>query len=117
METFPLQGRQDSKFFSISQTDVAIVGKLEGGYEKTRPRTTRKPRRIFKTGFTHLTQVEQETLQAFYETVGKFEIFQWSHPLTNEVIECRITDWPAAKYAGVGGYHVFDWAGITIKEA
>lgn len=113
---FPLQRRQDSKYFSLGQTDVAIVGSMEGGYDVTRPRTTRKPRKLITTGFTDITEAERVVLEQFYEQVGKYGEINYTHPVTGQELLVRITDWPEAKYVGVGGLHVYDMPNIKLKE-
>lgn len=116
MEVFPMQDKQDSKYFDFMQEDVAIVGSMEGGYDITRPRTTRKPRRIFTTGFTHITELRRHILESFYNEHGKYKSFLWTNPVSLEEMTVRIVEWPKAKYVGIGGYHVWDWSGIKLKE-
>lgn len=113
---FPLANRQDSSFFSIAQEDVTVTGSLEGGYETTRPRTTRAPRKSFTTGFTEILHADVQTLQAFYDTVGKHSTVNYTHPITSVVTVCRIKDWPAAEYTGAGNRNTFNFGPITLKE-
>ncbi len=113
---FPLQSEQDSKYFSIGQEDVAVKGSLEGGYEHARPRTTRKPRKTFTTGFTKLTEAQRVQLESFFDAVGGYGDIDWSNPVTGEALVVRIQTWPTFQYVGAGGYHLYNHAKIVLKE-
>lgn len=113
---FPSQSKQDAKYFATSQEDVAIIGSMEGGYDTARPRTTRKPRKMWVTGFTEITNAQKIALDAFYDTVGKYGLVTWTHPVSGVVYTVRITEWPEAKYAGHGPYVAWDYAPIKLKE-
>lgn len=113
---FPLAAKQDSKYFSSGQENIAVTGSLEGGYTHSRRRTTRPPRKTFTTGFTHLTQPEIDTLAAFYDSVGQFGHFEYAHPVKGTAHTCRITSWPRAKYIGAGSYKRYDFADIEMME-
>lgn len=114
---FPLQSKQDSRFFTTEIDDIAIVGSMEGGYETTRPRTTRRPRKSFTTGFTEISDADKLALDAFYDTVGKFGLITWTHPLSGVVYSVRVKEWPEARYVGHGSYVAWDYGQIKIKEA
>jgi hypothetical protein len=116
MTDFALASRQDSKFFKIERDDNTVKGEVEGGYTTTRPRSTRAPRTIISTGFTTITQAEMETLQAFYDTVGKHSMFNYTNPVTSIIMVCRIEEWPHADYTGAGYNPLYNLGPIKLKE-
>lgn len=69
MSDFPpdaMTVKEDSSKFSYELDDDTVRTEMDGGYEMTRPRTTRAPRREFTTGFTDISQSDKELLEAFY---------------------------------------------------
>lgn len=116
MSVMPLQGRQDSKHFDTEQLDNTVRGELEGGYSHTRPRTTRKPRKRFKTGFTFLTAEEYKQLTDFYDLVGCHSSFTWTNPVYGTEHTVRFDKPFRGKYVGAGGTHRFDVTDITLLE-
>jgi hypothetical protein len=116
MALFPMQVRQDSKYFKVNQEDVTIVGSMEGGYDVTRPRTTRVPRLTLTTGFTDISAAEMAVLETFYKLVGKYGSVEYTHPVTLVELVVRIVEWPEQSYVGVGGAHFYDFAQIKFKE-
>jgi hypothetical protein len=103
METFPFNNEQDAKKFGISLEDPAIKNPMEGGYDYTRPRHTRTPRRSWTSGLTYLTQAQMDTFTAFWNTVhGSSDIFLWKYPITGALIEVRFDGSPDFKYVGAG---------------
>lgn len=113
---FPLQSKQDSAYLAVEREDNTIVGSLEGGYEHTRPRTTKAPRTTFSTGFTRIVEADHDTLQAFYDQVGKHSVFDWTHPTKATTHVCRIVEWPQAQNSGAGSNLRFNLGPIRIKE-
>lgn len=109
MENFPtLSIKHDSTKYSESRVEGGTVSKqMEGGYNFTRKRYTRKPARSFKIGFTLLTEADRIALVAHFDRVGSHTEFQWKHPTTAEVIYCRYTEKEtfSFKYDGTGGNH------------
>lgn len=101
--TFPtLSQGQDSSLFSVETDDPAIKADIEGGYEYTRPRFTRRPRRTFKTGFSDLTEADRTLLDEFYDDVmGGSDSFYWTNPVTSVVTLVRFKDPPTWKYTGI----------------
>lgn len=112
-----LAARQDSKYFKVSLADKTIRGSMEGGYEHTRPRYTRKHRRTFSTGFTDISQEELDALLAFYDLVGGYKVFNWKNPANGEVYAVRFDQPPEATYTGIGGNHRYDVTNINLSEA
>jgi len=117
METFPLADRQDAKYYQVEQEDPAMRTEMEGGYVYSRPRFTRTPRKTFTTGFTNLSNDEKNTLEAFWNTVkGGSEIFQWTDPVENVVVEVRFTAPIQFNYAGYEGNHRWDCSSIVLEQ-
>lgn len=115
---FPtLSEGQDSKYFSQISDDPAIRASTEGGYEITRRRYTRTPRKTFTSGFTRIGSVDKATLAAFEETVGVGSvIFDWTNPDTLAVHAVRFTGPINFKYVGHGPNKRWDVT-FTVKEA
>lgn len=106
---YPFNDIQDSKFFGEMPEDPAVRVEIEGGYEITRPRFTRSPRRVYTSGHTMLTNAQKLTLSAFWDTVkGGSVVFDWTHPTTAVVYAVRFTKQVTFKYVGVGGVHYWD---------
>lgn len=115
---FPPTGvREDSKYFKKSFKDNTVESKTDGGYSYTRPRSARKPRRVFKTGFTNLTPSQESTLMNFVGTVGKSVIFTYQVPTTGELVSVRFTgNLPSSNYEGAGGTHRYSVSDVEMTE-
>ena len=115
---FPPEGvREDSRFFKKTFKDNTVESKTEGGYSYTRPRSARRPRRIFKTGFSGLTVQHEDQLMRFFQTVGTHTEFAYQVPTTGEIISVRLTgSAPTSNYVGVGGNHRYDITDVEMTE-
>lgn len=115
---FPPAGvKEDSSQFSKSFKDNTVEVKTDGGYSYTRPRSARRPRRIFKTGFTNLNTTEESQVSNFMAIVGKHTIFTYIVPTTGEAVSVRFTgELPESKYVGVGGTHRYNIADVEMTE-
>jgi len=120
MSDFPPAGmtsKEDSKYFEVSQEDPAIRTSTDGGYQLTRPRYTRRPRRVFKTGFTQISEADRALLETFWNTqLGGSKSFTWTIPTTLEEVTVRFEEEMDFKYKGVGGTHYFDVTSIKLRE-
>lgn len=117
MNLMPYGDIQDSKYFQVTPEDPAMRVDIEGGYEITRPRHTRTPRRTYESGFTNLTNAQKVTLETFWDTVaGGSVIFEWTHPITTNEIQVRFTKPLSFKYVGRGGNHLWD-VGFEVRES
>lgn len=117
---------QDQRFFTEERENPALPAvKAEGGYEFTRPRFTRRPRRMFGTGFSGMSSADKATLEAFWDDrKGSSAPFYWTNPTSGEAILVRFA--PGAKlqfkYARyqktLDGQddHRFDIEQIALKE-
>lgn len=117
--TFPtLSKLPDEQFYNEEYQDTAMRSKTEGGYVFTRPRTTRRPRRIFTTGYTNLPHADKETLRQFWDAMrGGSDAFLWTNPTTNEAVLVRFKSPLKPKYAGFrSGEHHYDIPNITLEE-
>lgn len=118
--TFPtLSTKQDQRFFSDGREDNTQETKSEDGYVFSRPRTTRRPRRIFTTGYTNITDADKAAVQAFWDSVqGRSEAFIWVHPTTGENINVRFAMKQLSfDYAGWrADSHRWDLSEIKLKE-
>lgn len=108
---------QDSKYFTITPDDPAMRAPLEGGYEFTRPRTTRAPRKTYSSGFSFIGDADKALLEAFWDTVkGGSVIFDWVRPNDEVTLAVRFAEPLAWKYVGHGPYRRWDVT-FKVKEA
>lgn len=107
--TLPSGKSQDSSKYAVSKKDPAMRAEIEGGYVVTRARTTRKPTRLFKTGFTNITSADKQVLDDFYDTVrGGSVIFTWTDPESLVSYSVRFKGEFGFKFAGRGAARFWD---------
>lgn len=117
MADLPLQFRQDSRYFTEKHEDITIRGDLEGGFAYTRRRTTRDPRRVLTTGYTEISDVDKQTIEAFFLEHGTFAEFNYLHPIQNNTIIVRLkSNSVNYQYVGSGGNHLWTITGIELIE-
>jgi hypothetical protein len=100
MATFPTKGvltlgEAPSKY-DIDETDNEVKADTDGGYEFKRPRFTRKPPRIVKTGFIGLTHADYLVLLAFWDAHGTTVAFTYTdyvHGISRNVRFDKKPDW------------------------
>ena len=116
---FPAIKSDSSKFSEMGLSDPAMTTPTEGGYQITRPRFTRRPRRAFKIGFTLLTKAQKETLQAFWEDrLGGSRAFNFTHPENGTIYTVRFKQGytPEFKYVGMGTTVLYNCDGMILEE-
>lgn len=121
---FPtLTSGQDSKLYTMTPEDPAIISEMEGGYVVSRPRHTRKPRRTFTTGYTEIREADKVLLENFYDTVrGGSLIFDWTDPQsvmnggTAKTYQVRFQGEVKFVYRGIGKTKVWD-VQFTLQQA
>lgn len=126
MTSFPtLDAKPDQKHFSEKVDNPAMSAKADGGYEFTRPRFTRRPRRVFTTGYTNISSADKLRLADFWNQVkGGSDAFHWTHPASNEIILVRFgasktLDFAYSHYAadGQGGDdHRWNTGAFELRE-
>jgi hypothetical protein len=126
MTSFPtLDARPDQKLFSEKMDNPAMSAKAEGGYEFSRPRFTRRPRRIFTSGYTNVGSADKQRLVDFWNQVkGGSDAFLWPHPASDEIILVRFSggktlDFSYSHYAmdaEGGDDHRWNTAAFELKE-
>lgn len=120
MSDFPPIGmvdKEDSSQYDFEIEDNTISSRSEAGYEFTRKRSTRRLRRIFKTGFTSISQSDLDLLIGFYDSVGGgANIFTWTDPTNNQEYHVRFKAKFKAKYVGAGDTRLYNVHGIVLKE-
>jgi len=80
--------------------DPAIRAKSEGGYTKTRPRTTRVPMQ-WKVVYAYLSGADKSVLQVFENMVKVgSDAFLWTNPVDG--LDRKVRYREAVKYAPVG---------------
>lgn len=117
---FPTLSRgQDSAYFKVTQADPSMRTPTEGGYVYTRPRFTRRPRRTFVTGFTNISEADRALLEQFWnDTRGGSLAFDWTHPISGEVISVRFAHQKPLEfeYAGIGHWRRWNCGPIELEE-
>lgn len=110
MSDFPPAGMiegEDSQYFSIKHRSNTVSSGMEDGYEITRPRSTRRPGRIFSSGFTEITNADKALLESFWEGVGTYQLFTWTDPTSGVERTVRFDGELDFSYEGIGGYHLW----------
>lgn len=102
--------------FSEDGEDPTMRAQVEGGYVVTRPRHTRRPRRIFVTGFTNLKDEEKREFMDFWNAHTGSKAFEYEHPVDNEIVIVRFLKRPKISYVGRGGASRWDVPGIELEE-
>lgn len=108
---FPILAKgQDSKFYKVSQENVALTTKMDGGYVVSRAKHTRKPRKTYTTGYTGIGNADRALLQNFWDTVrGGSVVFDWTDPISNTVIQVRfVGEGFEFAYVGMGVAQIWD---------
>jgi hypothetical protein len=118
--TFPpfAQGfteKEDARYYGIQLAENLIASNTEGGYELTRPRSTRKPRKTFTTGFSSLSTADYELFLEYYEEYQQFTNFFWVDPSTLMPYTVRFVKPPTIVYVGSGPLRLYN-VEVTIKE-
>ncbi len=126
MTAFPILSRKpDQKTYKEQAENPAIITPQEGGYDITRPRHTRRPRRYFVFRYRHLTNAEKELLQQHWDAVrGGSEAFEWIRPTDGQSFLVRYHEMEKGidfsyevyeEHAGVVN-HRWDTGDIMLKE-
>lgn len=92
--------------------DPTIRARSEGGYTKTRPRTTRVPMQ-WKLQYSFLSPADKSLLQAFENgvRVGS-DAFNWRHPAGGTVHAVRFSE--PVRYSPVNSNRI--WKAVMILE-
>jgi hypothetical protein len=116
LSDFPLADKQDSSKFGFEQEDVGIRSEMEGGYVLTRPRHNRNPRRTWHTGFSDLSNIDKLTLETFIDAQGTYLAFNYTLPVTGDIINVRFKQMPKFEYKGFGANLRWDVSDILLEE-
>lgn len=118
MADFPPAGiKEDSKFHFITYEDNIARHQTEGGYQVSRPRTTRRPSRLITTGFLWLTTAQMESIDDFIASVNYgATAFSYEIPSTGEVVNVQIQAPIKWKYVGMGSARRWESSDITLRE-
>lgn len=118
MTTYPSSVRVlDALTFTEGHENPAIAeAKMEGGYVLSRPRFTRRPRRTFTFAYVDMTDTDKSTLATFWDTIrGSSAAFDWTHPATAEVINCRFSADTKMKFSREGYGPTNRWRTETLS--
>lgn len=109
----------DAATFEEEIEDVAIKsGEMEGGYQISRPRFTRAPRRTWSFRFTQMRDADKALLEGHWRAVkGRSNIFQWVHPISGATINVRYGEMRMKfKRIGFGPLNVWESDPIVLME-
>ena len=89
MPTFPTLSTNPSEPLGFERKDNTLSSNTEADYVRTRKRSSRNPR-IRTVFYPKLSNDDFELLDAFWLSVGGYaEIFDWTVPITGEVMKVR----------------------------
>jgi len=106
--TFALHGESPSLYANDGGEDPAIRSDMSGGYEITRPRFTRAPRRTFKYGFIGIPQSQYQTIVDFYKAHTTTTSFTWYNQILGETVQVRFTKPYVENYTGIGTNRIWN---------
>jgi phage-related protein len=120
MSDFPPVGMlngEDSAKFSIDLGDNTVSSKMEDGYEISRPRSTRRPRKKYNSGFTDISDAERVLIENFYEqeAAATANAFSWTEPTSQQELIVRFAERIKFEYVGYGANHRWNLA-FSVKE-
>ena len=121
MADFPTLSKQfDANTLDIqSENPVGGSGDTGAGYEYTRPKWTRRPRRTFTFTFKSITAADRVALQNFWDThFGGSVAFNWTDPTTSTVYNVRFSKEMQLKFSrdGAGNLNLYNTDPIIMKE-
>jgi phage-related protein len=121
MADFPILSNDfdAASFTEASENPSVAGGDTEGGYEISRARHTRRPRRTWTFRFGDITEAERVILQNFWDArFGGAGAFNWTHPITAVVYNVRFEKQSTLEFSrtGYGTNHRWDTGTITLKE-
>lgn len=106
--TLPSGAVLDSSKFGVTLEGNTLRQEIEGGYAITRPRTTRKSRKVFAAGYTCITEEDRSVLVSFCDSVGvDAVIFLWTNP--QDLIQYAVRFKGAIKFSYVGAGTTQRW--------
>ena len=105
MADFPPAGmtaKEDVEHYGFSLEDSTLRNTTDGGYQVTRPRYTRNSIRIFKTGFTWISEADRQKLLDFIDEkkLGG-SAFTWIDPVSNSQFNVKLAEAPKFTYNGI----------------
>lgn len=110
-------GLFDSKSYSIEREDPAMRQAVDGGYDITRARHTRRPRRTYVAVYRNLNQADKTAIEDFWDDVGGGSaIFNWTNPENGTTYQVRFPEAFQLSYTGAGPTKRWDCS-IKFKEA
>jgi hypothetical protein len=111
----PLNDLLDSSKFQQEKENPAMVAKMDGGYVVSRPKHTRKPRRTFTCGFTDFSDAQRAAVDAHFDAMhGGSAIFNFTHPVSKDLVLVRFTEDSTLQWAYSGAGGVALWS-VTFK--
>lgn len=125
MSIFPtFSSLPDQATWEEQRVDSTLRTQTDGGYVLTRPRHTRPPLRMFRFGYTYLSNADKLAFEAFLETVQiGGDAFTWQHPFNGNTYQVRFNSAPVFKYLvfhkNLDGTPDHRWqvTGIDLQEA
>jgi len=100
--------------FSEEFEDVGIASQVENGSQISRAKFTRS-RGTYTFKYNCLSNSDYCALTSFFRNTvkGQAEVFDWTHPITTEVLSVRFVNLGKARKISVVGWEIE----VTVKEA
>jgi len=102
-----------------TENPVSGSGDTDGGYEYTRPKFTRRPRRTFSFQYRDISDDDRADLQDFWDDhYGGSVAFNWLNPVDGVTYNVRFDKGMSLKFSreGYGEVHRFNTDTIIFKE-
>lgn len=88
----------DQSTWVETREDPSVSTDMEGGFQMSRPRFTRAPRKTFRFSFMDLTNDDNDAFWAFWaEVLGPSNAFTFAHPFNGQTYQVRFS----TKTAGI----------------
>jgi len=93
---------EDQSLYGVKLQSNAVEIETEDGYSWGRPRSTRKPPKVYTTGFTMLDQDHYSIFEQMWDEFGMYKTFTWFNPVLEKNMEVKFAKEPDVTYQGLG---------------
>lgn len=100
--------KEDQSLYGVQLKTNDVEIETEDGYSWIRPRSTRKPPKIYKTGFTLVNQDHYNILMEMWEQYGRHRVFSWTNPVTEKTLNVKFSKPPEFNYSGLGKNRLYN---------
>lgn len=100
--------KEDAGLYKLTFKSNAIEKETDDGYIYTRPRSTRKPPRLFGTGFTAVNQVHSDIISEMWAQYDKHRTFSYYNWIDGKTYTVRFSKEPTVTYVGMGETRLYN---------